>query len=151
MNLPKMYSEVCAVLTVLGSEYINKIPTKIYKYMLSQKDNNIQISYNVNKIIDEQEISKEALMFISYLNLQYWCSEEEKQELLKIYKQNDTKIEQELSEKYNVDNLFKNRQNNKTIQEIHESQETQIIEYKPKSNIKKTLEKIINAICFWRK
>ena len=149
MNLPRIYSEICAVLETLGSEYINKIPTKIYQYIVSQKDNNVRIYYDVNRPINGQEISDEALMFISYLNLQYWCSAEDKQELLKIYKQNDDRIEQELREKYNVDNLFKNRQNN--YQQPQETTETQLVEYKSKSFIKKIMEKIVNAICFWRK
>lgn len=147
MNLPKIYSEVCAILETLGSEYINRIPSEIYQYMLSQKDNNLQIYYDVNKSIDEQEMSKETVIFIAYLNLQYWCSEDEKQELLKIYKQNDEELEQELRETYNLDKLFKNKQNQQQTQKI---QETQLVENKSKSYIKILIKKVINIICFWK-
>lgn len=148
MDLSKIYSEVYAVLKVLGNEYINKIPIKIYQYIISQKDNDLQIYYDVNKPINEQEMSKETVMFIAYLNLQYWCSEEEKQELLEIYKQNDGKIEQELREKYNVDNLFKNKQQQKQKQE---TEEKQLIEYEQKNYIRKLIEKVIKVICFWKR
>ena len=148
MKLSKIYSEVCAILEVLGSEYINKIPTKIYQYIVSKKDENEQVEYNISKSIEEQEISKEVLIIISYLNLQYWCSETEKQELLKIYQQNDEKFEQELKEKYDIDKLFENRQSHK---ETENNQETQLVEYKSKSPIKKLIEKVIEVICFWRK
>ena len=148
MDLPKIYSEVYGILNVLGNEYINKIPTKIYQYIVSQKDNSLQIYYDVNKTIDEQKISEEALMFISYLNLQYWCSEDEKQELLKKYKQNDEKIEQELREKYNIDNLFENKQPH---QQKQETEEKQVIKYKQKNHIRILIEKVINIICFWKR
>ena len=141
MILQRIYNEVYAILQVLGSEYIDKIPIETYEYILSQKDDNIQIYYDVNKTIDEQEMSKETVMFIAYLNLKYWCSKDEKKELLKIYKQNDEKIEQELKEKYNVNNLFKNKQ----------KQETQLVEKETKNYIKMLIEKIINTICFWKR
>ena len=102
MDLSKIYSEVYAVLNVLGNEYINKIPSTIYQYIVDEKDNSVQMCYDVNKTIDEQKISEETLMFISYLNLQYWCSEDEKQELLKKYKQNDERIEKELPMFYGI-------------------------------------------------
>ena len=145
MDLSKIYSEVYAVLNVLGNEYINKIPSTIYQYIVDEKDNSVQMCYDVNKTIDEQKISEETLMFISYLNLQYWCSEDEKQELLKKYKQNDERIEKELKEKYNVDNLFKNRQN------YQQKEESQLIEYKPKNYLKVLIEKVIKVICFWKR
>lgn len=141
MILQRIYNEVYAILQVLGSEYIDKIPIETYEYILSQKDDNIQIYYDVNKTIEEQEMSKETVMFIAYLNLKYWCSKDEKKELLKIYKQNDEKIEQELKEKYNVNNLFKNKQ----------KQETQLVEKETKNYIKMLIEKIINTICFWKR
>lgn len=151
MDLPKIYSEVYAILEILGNEYINKIPTKLYNYIVAEKESNIKIHYDINKPLNEQPISEETILFISYLNLQYWCDEEQKQELLKIYKQNDDKIEEELRQEYNVDNLFKNRANNETIGMIEEERETQLIEYKTKSYIKKLFENVINAICFWKK
>lgn len=39
------------------------------------------------------QISKDALAFISYLNLKYWATLEEQRELIKIYKENDIKKE----------------------------------------------------------
>ena len=147
MDLPQIYSEVYAVLEALGREYINKIPKKIYQYISSQKDNN-NIKYDINKPISEQEISKEALIFISYLNLEYWCNTDEKQELLKIYKQNDENIEEQLREKYDIDRIFKNRQN---YQQNQETEKMQLIEYNKKNYIKIIIDKVINIICFWRK
>lgn len=40
--------------------------------------------------------------------MKYWCNEEEKQKLLIKYTKNYERIERELREKYNPNNLFKN-------------------------------------------
>lgn len=76
------------------------------------------------------------------LNLHYWCeSETEKQELLKLYADNDKKKEEELREKYNPDNLFKKKEINESI----ESQEnTELIEYKEENFFRKVLNKIMS-------
>lgn len=47
------------------------------------------------------------------LNLQYWCKDENEKERLKsVYAENKRKYQDELREKYNPDNLFKNKQRN---------------------------------------
>ena len=44
------------------------------------------------------------------LKLKYWCkTEEEKEVLLNILNENEKKQQKEISEKYNPDNLFKNK------------------------------------------
>ena len=48
----------------------------------------------------------EKLAFISYLNLKYWTTSEEQQELITIYKENDIKKES-LKQKYNPEKIFK--------------------------------------------
>ena len=77
------------------------------------------------------------------LNLNYWCKDEnEKKELLKMYSENDKKIEAEMRERYNPDNIFKKKekveQNNEVKQE-----NTELIECKEQNIFKKILNKIM--------
>ena len=61
------------------------------------------------------------------LNLQYWCKDENEKERLKsIYAENERKYQNELREKYNPDNLFKNKQ--RVVEEKFEK--TAMVEYK---------------------
>lgn len=61
------------------------------------------------------------------LNLQYWCKDEnEKKRLKRVYAENERKYQDELREKYNPDNLFKNKQ--RVVEEKFE--ETAMVEYK---------------------
>lgn len=61
------------------------------------------------------------------LNLQYWCkAENEKERLKSVYAENERKYQDELREKYNPDNLFKNKQ--RVVEEKFEK--TAMVEYK---------------------
>ena len=70
---------------------------------------------------------EETLALIAMLNLQYWCKDENEKERLKsIYAENERKYQNELREKYNPDNLFKNKQ--RVVEEKFEK--TAMVEYK---------------------
>ena len=128
-----IYNEVYEFLNVLGKKYIDKIPTSLYDFIKEEKSEECNNVLDVKKDISEQ-ISDEALSFIAYLNLTYWCSTEEKEELIRIYVENDKKEEAIKREKYNPDKLFENK--TKRINE-----EKAIVIYK-----ESLLRKIINKI-----
>lgn len=70
---------------------------------------------------------EETLALIAMLNLQYWCKDENEKERLKsVYAENERKYQDELREKYNPDNLFKNKQ--RVVEEKFEK--TAMVEYK---------------------
>lgn len=74
------------------------------------------------------------------LNLNYWCdSEEEKQEILDSFAKNEELKrvkEKELTENYNINNLFKKIENNENKTEVS------LIEYKKQNFIQKITSKI---------
>ena len=77
------------------------------------------------------------------LNLQYWCKDEKEKERLKnVYADNERKYQEELREKYNPDNLFKNKQ--RAVEEKIE--ETAMIEYKEISLFTKIKKFILNIL-----
>ena len=137
-NIPKAYSEVYEFINVLGDEYKNKIPEKIYSNIENNRDKNYIPQYTINQ--SNVEFSKEALALIASLNLQYWCEEpQEKERLKRVYHQNAKKEE----EKYSYENMF---QNNKVEAEDVEVQteNVQIIEYKEENIFTKIMNKIRN-------
>ena len=77
------------------------------------------------------------------LNLNYWCKDEnEKQEMLKMYAENDKKIEAEMRERYNPNNLFKKKEKQEQNNEVKQ-ENTELIEYKEQNIFKKILNKIM--------
>ena len=141
-NLSKAYSEVLEILSYMEQKYIDMIPKKLLDLFNAEKDKNYKININPKIPLTEQKLQRKTLALLAMLNLHYWCeSEEEKQELLKLYAENDKKKEEELREKYNPDNLFKKKETNKSVEN---ERNTALIEYKEENFFKKVLNKIMS-------
>lgn len=142
-NLSKAYTEVLLILSYMEQKYIDMIPKKLLELFNEEKDPNYQPDINPNTSLAEQNLQRKTLALLAMLNLNYWCKDEnEKQEMLKMYSENDKKIEAEMRERYNPDNLFKKRENVEQNDEIKEEC-TDIIEYKEQNIFKKILNRII--------
>ena len=101
------YSEVNKFLELIGEEMTNKIPLKLRKFFKREMDQNYILTINTNIPIKEQNLKRKTIAIIAGLNLQYWCKEDRKKELLEIYFNNEKKYQEELREKYNPDDIFK--------------------------------------------
>lgn len=135
------YSEVCAVLEYMPDEYVKKIPSKIIKLFQQEKLADYEVNINKSNPLDKNYLSKKTMVLIAMLNYQYWCpNKQQKDVLYKQYLANNEKYEKEVEEKYNVDNIFKNKQEEKQ-QLYEETNNMQLVEYK-ESFIKKLINKI---------
>ena len=103
------YSEVNKFLELIGEEMSNKVPFKLRKFFEREMDKNYIPTINTNIPIKEQNLKRKTIAIIAGLNLQYWCKEDRKQELLEIYSNNEKKYQEELRKKYNPDDIFKRR------------------------------------------
>lgn len=131
------YSEIDEFLNLLPKEQREKIPKKLREFFKEEKDADYIKEIKVEIPIREQNLKEETLAIIALLNLQYWCQDEkEKEQLKNIYANNEKQYQEMLREKYNPDNLFKNRN-----QSIDETKVTNLIEYK-----ESIFRKIINKI-----
>ena len=70
------------------------------------------------------------------------CSKEERENLLERDKNKLLEFEKELREKYNPDNIFKNKKNYSENIEDNISTETAIVKYNEKNFIQKLFDKI---------
>ena len=142
-SLSKAYAEVLLILSYMEQKYVDMIPKKLLELFNEEKDKNYYPKINPNISLAEQNLQRKTLALLAMLNLNYWCKDEkEKEEMLKIYSENDKKIEAEMRERYNPDNLFKKRENVEQNDEVKEEC-TDIIEYKEQNIFKKILNRII--------
>lgn len=142
----EVYSEVYSVLQLLGQEYINKLPKELYKQIQEERLENYNPQYTEKIFETVENISQESIAMLALLYLNYWCSsEEEKQELQKMFNENEKKYQEELREKYNPENIFKQKT---TEPQKEEQQETALIVYK-ENFIQKIWNKIKNLL--WKK
>jgi len=132
------YAEVDEILNLLEEAYKEKIPEKIINFFKEERDKEYKVVIDVNRPLREQNLKRDTFVLLAILNLNYWCeTEEEKQEFLNELAQNE-KEKKELEERYNPDNLFKNKQKTESSQE-----NLQIVEYKKPNFIQRLLDKIV--------
>lgn len=130
-------NEVYDIIYNMETELFNKIPKVFINILEKNRDINFNSNIDYSKSINEQELQRETRIILSLIYRDYLCSENERKKLIEQDNAELRQLEQELYEKYNPDNLFKNKQNVNI-----EQQELQLIKYE-KINF---LTKIINKI-----
>ena len=142
INIQETYSEVYCILNMLGENYIKRLPNSLYKIIRDSKSSTYNPQYSKEKSLNEQNIKRESLSMIALFHLNYWCnSNEEKEQLKQLFKSNEEKHQAEIREKYNPDNLFKNKEKDNNSSNMNE-ENLQMIEYKKPNFIKRLLGKI---------
>lgn len=109
-----IYSEVYSVLNLLGDYYINTIPKSLYKMICERKNNEYHPQYNSISDLNKKNIKKETLSLVCLLQKNYW---DYGLNIDTIIKSNEKII----SEKYNHDNIFKNKFEDKKKEKIEET------------------------------
>lgn len=137
INTKEVYSEVYQILNLLGNEYINKLPTKLFNMLEEKRETAYEPIYVEDIPLDEQNIKKETMSIITLLYLNYWCeNENEKNEIKQILKNNEDKYQELLREKYNPDDIFKKDKEELNIN----TKEKALVEIKKQFFIKRLLE-----------
>ena len=133
------YKEIYEILKIFPRELVNEIPKD--KIDFFYQNMNYDYEYNISKeTFDGQTMLEETKAIITILFRDYWATPEQKEKLLNFTKNAEIVIEKENREKYNPDNLFKNR----SINHIENVQQEQaLVEYK-ESFLKRIINKIKN-------
>lgn len=135
------YAEVLHYLKGIDKEYIDKIPKKLLNFFEQNVNPYYTCDFDYELPLKDLKLSEISLGLIGMIALNYWCnSEEEKNKLKEVFYQNELDYQEELREKYNPDNLFKNKQK----AEVEEKKKNSMVEYKEKNFLQKIFDKIIN-------
>lgn len=125
----KAYTEVNCLLEYLPQSYIDKLPKKLIELIKEQSDKQYYISIDTNKSLLEQDFSKKTKDLIAVIKYNYWSTDEERQQLKKIFYENENKYQKELLEKYNPNDIFKKKESKTDISDNIEPN-LQMVEYK---------------------
>ena len=113
------YSEVYAILNMLEGEYRERVPRKIIDFFEEERDKEYNPIIDVNIPLEKQNLRRKTIVLLAIKN----------EELKRIK-------EKELTENYNINNLFKKIENNENKTEVS------LIEYKKQNFIQKIISKI---------
>lgn len=142
------YSEVLEILKYISQEDYNKIPKEKINLFEENANKEHDFIYDLNKTLDEQNVSKITKTIIAILFRDYWATDIQR-EKIKAKELYDRRIKEEQNrEIYNHDNIFKKDEKieNKNIT----AEERQLIPYR-ESFIKKLFNKIRSFFKFCKK
>ena len=140
-NINIAFAETYDIIKHSNNDIQSKISPKFMNLLMSAKDNLYRVNIDYEKPLDEQ-IQHETKVVLGIIYRDYLCTPEKRRELIRNETELLERIEKEKNEKYSVDNLFKNRQNQLNIQQqetIQSNEPNEIIEYKKE----KWYEKIV--------
>ena len=85
-----IYKEVFMVLSNFNDDVIKKIPNSLFdKIIKLSADSKVEVNIDVNKNIEEQNISEESKNMLSLIYYKYIANNNEKKELIKLWEFND--------------------------------------------------------------
>lgn len=85
-----VFSEVVAFFKILDKTYIDMLPIKLIKFFEDNINKEYMPELKTDIPLNEQNLSRDAIVIISKIYLQYWLKDEKKQdELIALYLKND--------------------------------------------------------------
>lgn len=134
----KAFSEVLEVLNNSEKKIVSRIPKSFLEFLNQYKDNNYKAEIDFSNENWDEQVKKETQAILALIYRDYIVSKEERERFLSEGREEQKRIENELRERYNTDNLLKNRPNNI---ETNSNKPVEIVKYK-ESIIKKIINKI---------
>lgn len=101
------YAEVDYIIHHMNEKYVEKVPTKLLQFFATIKDPEHEIYVDPRVPLQNQNLKKYTLELLALLHLKYWCEDEERRkELYEKMVENQQKVDEQMREKYNIDNMF---------------------------------------------
>lgn len=142
MDYEKCLVELEEVLKHLDKTDFNKIPKELLIAIKQNKDTSYEWKYDENKSLREQNLDRNTIAMLSYINSEYLLNKDEKELMKEIYDLNEKKAEEEKRKKYNPDNLFNKKQKN--TEEINEKEELSLVKIREEKWYQKVIYYIKN-------
>ena len=145
-NYACAYREVIEILKYTNQDDVNKIPSEKLLLWLDNMKEDYNFEIDEEKPLSEQNISKEAKAILANIFKEYWATDYQKQRIEEKEKYDIEKLEKEKYEKYNPNDIFKNK-NQINIETDNISDNVAMVEYKVS-----LFTKIFNKIkCIFKK
>lgn len=138
----KAIAEVLDILEHTKKEDVDKISPSFMKFLKENTSKEYIPKLDHNKRIKEMKIREKTIGILSIINSKFWCNDKEKEIFYERLNENEEDYQKVLREKYNPDNLFKNREGIERGVQCNQLKETDMIEYKGKNFIQKIFDRI---------
>ena len=134
------FAEVDRIFELMPDDLLNKIPNKFKNIIKENKSDYIP---DIKEPIEECNLREETIIILSLIYRDFLCSKEEKEKIQYRDSEKLKEVEAEIREKYNPDNLFKNKNTANIDESIPErNEEVALVKYEEE----KWYQKIFNVI-----
>ena len=113
----------------MPEELVNKVPSRFRVMLEEEKDKNYHP--DIKEPLEEQKLKEETIIILGLIYRDFLCSPEERKELqekdAKELQEVQMAMEEEMREKYNPDDIFKNRRKNNSEEQSHTENTSMIV------------------------
>lgn len=142
--LNQKYAEASVEVLDILNHMNEKEKTKVSKTFINFLEQNASKDYvsqlDYSKKLNNMELKEETRGLLTIMYKNYWCPEDEKENLQKILLENDKKYQEELKESYSLNDIFNKPENEIEITNT-ETQNISVVPYK-----ESFINKIVNKI-----
>lgn len=138
-NLKKSLKETYEIIQNSENKIIEKIPNNFLKFIEDNMDKNYNLKINFDDENWKNKINNDTKAILALIYRDYIVDAEKRNKLIQEEKAQREIYEKELREKYNPDEIFKNR----TVKEDEVINNNQLIEVKEVPWYKKIIESIL--------
>lgn len=114
-NYHKAYKEVIEILKYVPQESVNKIPKTMLETFEKKMDKDYVFNVDINKSFEEQNLFEETKDIFAVIFRDYWATPYQRERIKEKEKYDRQKIEEEKANKYNPDDIFKNKEKDNVV------------------------------------
>ena len=115
-NYHKAYKEVIEILKYVPQESVNKIPKRMLETFEKKMDKDYVFNVDINKSFEEQNLLEETKDIFAVIFRDYWATPYQSERIKAKEKYDRQKIEEEKANKYNPDDIFKNKEKDNVVE-----------------------------------
>ena len=119
------FTEVNEIIKLMPEELVNKIPSKFREMINEEKDE--QYEPDIKEPLEKCKLKEETIIILGLMYRDFLCSPEERKKLqekdAKELQEVKKAIEEEARQKYNPEDLFKNKKNEEKVTYKEETEE----------------------------
>lgn len=131
----RVFNQIDEILKHSSDEILKKLPKNLQEFLKENQEKDYKPNIDFNTDNWQDYLLEDTIVLMGLIYRDYIVSKDERQKLL-------LEEEIEYNEKYNPNNIFKNKKNIQNQIEEIQSRETAIIEYKEKNFLQKIFDKI---------
>lgn len=114
------FSEVDEVLKLMPIDLLSKIPAQFRQVISENKATDYKV--NIQEPLKEQKLKKETIVILGLIYRDFLASPEEREQLQLKDAEELKRIEQEMQEQYDIDNIFKKKKRGKRQKDLEEKE-----------------------------